>query len=177
MPTFAPAYDPRQRYLSLGSPGRMPAFHPSANYAVSTLRAHPAMISRRRRMALAGYDPRARYLTGLGQDNGGGYTPSPNVAPILPTFQPQDVTPPDIPLAMPTAPFPAGTYGSVVAPGTSVAVAPSGAMVINIPRPGGPASPSWFSATNSLLGISNGMLLMGVGGVALLAMLSSGRRR
>ena len=54
--------------------------------------------------------------------------------------------------------MPSGTYGSVATPGTAVTYSPSGGMLISVAQPSS---------------VSSSMLLLGLGGVALLALLAS----
>lgn len=215
MPTFAPSYNPRKRYLAalaglgqspnlvaggrywwaipsasprtLTGPGpKMPhVFHlPPQQARIATV-APPTMRSRRR-------------LRGLGQVDVSNLAPSPldiysagaatmsTESPILAQSSAQyqaalaaaaAVQPPSI-MGPGPAPAPIGVaYGSIVAPGTSVAFTPSGGQIINVPSPAAAAAPggaSWFSGSTG--GLPNAVLLVGIGGIALLALLSSRRR-
>lgn len=191
MPVFAPAFNPRKRYLSaLGNPAaaRGPAvFHVPAPQA--HLIAAAAGGGTRSRRRLRGYDPRARYLTGFGQDSTDTGTPafdwntaiqqmdtsppvsaSPDYNVITPASPPNLTLP--ISSQTPGSFVPAGTYGSVATPGTSVTYTPSGSMVLNVPAPAG--SSFWSGST---LGLPNTIVLAGLGGIALLALLSSSKGR
>lgn len=183
MPVFAQAYDPRSRYLTgLG----VVAAKTAAFRMPSAQRLTLLPMSRRRRMALAGYDPRARYLTGLRGLGQGDDTsdilaagaaamqteapiPSPSFTAALSPAAPA----PDLSLPSAAAPaLPAGTYGSVVAPNTSVTYTPTGGMVINVPQPAAAAAaPSFFSSSTA--GIPNTLILFGLGGIVLLAAMSA----
>ena len=210
MPTFAPPYNPRARYLSalgltpnmmpggrywwmnratnprtlsLGAPpaARPGAFHVPASRAAIVARAG---MSRRKRLALGQeeFDQSAATLAPSPSDIlAAGAVTNATVNPILsPSFGAQNyplAPAPNIgpyaggPLTPPA--LPSGTYGSVVAPGTSVSISPSGAMVANVPTPSGA---SWFSQA-SVGGLSNGTILIGLGGIALLAVMASRGRR
>ena len=141
----------------------------------------------RRRLLFGAFNPRRRYLTGLGQDDTSIYDqgaitnatdlaqPTQYSAAELAALTAQPSTP-DIPmLASGYAPvnLPAGTYGSSGASGTTVSVLPGGSMSVSVKPPSGT---SWFSQPG-VGGFSNGTVLLGVGAIGLLALMSSRGRR
>lgn len=187
-------YDPRARYLTgLGSPGpaKITALHVPPAYAALAARPMPQM-SRRKRLALYGYDPRRRYLAALGQDEGdtGPQNFDWSTAGAINTGSaPLPSTPADI---YPLAPAPAEvaytspTASVLPATGAIAVPSPTGSSAIVLPAAGLPASAnpssvsasaSWLSTPSSVFGgVSNGLVLLGLGGVALLALFSSRRR-
>jgi len=187
------------RTLGMGAPTtRVSAFHIPASQAASLYSrvAAPYAVpaSRRRRMQLAQDDSQAFDWTGAIQEM--------QSAPAIPAqtssaYQAQvaaagQMLAPTIAAGSPAPPIPAGTYGSVASPGTSVTFMPSGAEQVNIPIPkstaiaapvmtpvaaAAPTTASWFSAANPSLGISNGLLLAGIGAIALVVLVSSSRSK
>jgi len=201
VPTFALAYNPRRRYLSaLGAP---PTAHRLARVASARrasrrrlsmgAAANPNMIPGGRFWWLTP-TARPRTLTGLGQEEFDNSDTTVSDAgsvdwaalaqinatstPIIPQGPVQIPQAPNI--AIPPGPgvappLPSGTYGSVVAPNTTVTFTPSGGMITNVPAPAG-STAAWFGASSGIAGLSNGTILFGLGGIALLAMLSARRR-
>lgn len=168
-------YDPRHRYLTgLGAPRRR--------------------ASRRRLFGLgAHYDPRHRYLTGFGQDGGSDIpttlypeTITPDVPTItdislLPgsgvsipgtyvpgTIQPTDATIPSTLYSPPSSSNLTAAQLAQLIPG-AIATTTNLATALNQPQ-----AASWFN-TQSGLGVSNGIALLAIGGIAVLALLSSRR--
>lgn len=166
-------FDPRRRYLTGPPPGS-----PSAVY--------------RKRRLLAAFDPRVRYLRGLGDDSFPSLGPSPvedlsdTVNPYttaqyaldqasLPLLNAPAAGPNETGVGVVPGLLPAGsslpyTYSLFQTPSTAASMANATAT---------PSSAtSWFSQINPTLGVSNGLLVGGIGAIAaLVLLLPSGRKR
>jgi len=164
-------FNPRQRYLTgLGilSPRQM---------------RHQMRLSR-----LGAFDPRRRYLRGLGQDSDFDYTESNDISPVVPPFTPVANPAPVIGgttyLPLPTAGIsPTGPSSGILTSG-GLPVASIGAAGQIVPLVAGAAAAAPASSASfwsgSTLGLPNSTLILGLGGIALLALLaggSSGRSR
>ena len=133
--------------------------HPQGFSAYDPRRRYLTGPRPRRRFFFGAYDPRRRYLTGpiSAADIADMLAAKPIPAQSTPGYQAQVAAA----LATPAPAFPMGptAYVNLLAP-------PSGAA----------AGGSWFSRTNSLFGVSNGTLAIGIGAIGLLAMLSARKR-
>lgn len=167
------SFDPRRRYLTGPAPGS------------------PSVVFRKRR--LLAFDPRRRYLTGLGDDitaadltalanptgaNAGAYgssgpsqTQALDVAEGVPVLTPAQSAFTSLynyfqqPAVRPNSPVPV-----IVTPSTAAAIA--NAIPSSATQPA-----SWWSTQNPTFKVSNGTLVMGSGALALLVLLSGGRKR
>lgn len=146
-------------------------FNPRARYLTGPPAGSPSYALRKRR--LLAFDARRRYLTGLGDVSlpVTGF-PTAAIAPLGPQVPSNAAL--DFSQLFNYFSQPTVTPGKPV----PVAVTPSTAAAIANALPAsGAASPSWFSQPNSIFGVSNGVLVGGVGALALLVLLSGGRRR
>jgi hypothetical protein len=169
---------------------------PPVSFSAAPRAAAAATTGGRRRRRLSAYDPRRRYLS-LGQDGNGdsfdwnAAIAQEQAASIIPAqttpqyqaslAQAAGTLAPVVPTTIAPPTISSGSYGSVVAPNTAVTYLPSGAMQLSVPSPAAASTASWFNAVNPSLGISNGVLLIGVGLIGAVVLLgsgsSSGRRR
>lgn len=170
----------------------MSGFNARARYlrGLAGLGITPSQAYRKRRL-LAAFNPRARYLRGLGQDgitaadlqelaNPSGANDiygeaGPSQADAITSVE--TGLPPGIYAASPTpgtvAPLPGLTTGL-----TTLFTTPStAASLANKPATAAAPSTSWFSQTNPTLGISNGILVGGLGAIAAIVLLTGGRKR
>lgn len=164
-------FDPRRRYLT-----GPPAGSPSAVY--------------RKRRLLAAFDPRVRYLRGLGQDDitAADLQELSNPSGANDIYGQGGPSQTDALIAAETG-LPVGIYSAQpmtspvrLLPGLSTtttlfATPSTAASLANRPAATAAASTNWFSQTNPTLGISNGLLLGGVGAIAALVLLSGSKRR
>jgi hypothetical protein len=164
---------------------RLGAFNPRQRYLTGLGILSPRQMRHQLRLARMGaFNPRARYLTGprMGQDDSDfDYTESNDVSPIVPTFTPLANPAPAIPDVI-TAPFALPSPSSYLGPTSGTLLNTIGQAVATIGKAGvvqpltaAPSSASWFSGTTA--GIANSTLLLGVGAIALLALLASGGGR
>jgi hypothetical protein len=147
---------------------------------------------------VSAFNARKRYLTGLGLSPSQAYrkrrllarlgdddSDFPSLGPTSiadndPTID-YGVIDPTVQMAI------TGAGGSALGPAPAVGTLPTFispstvASIANLFKPASSSTPassaSWTSAVNPTFGVSNGVLLMGVGGIALRVMLSGGRRR
>lgn len=167
-----------------------PNFASGARFWWANSQAHAHTLSGparrpRRRLLFGAFDPRRRYLT-LGQDTSiydqGAITnatdlaiPAQSTAGYQAAIQAALAMPaPVIPMFASGGTLPVGTYPSSAVPGTALTVLPGGSMSVAVKSPA--AGTSWLSQPG-VGGFSNGVVLLGVGAIGLLAMLSSKGRR
>lgn len=162
----------------------MSGFNARARYlrGLSGLGITPSQAYRKSRL-LAGFNPRARYLRGFGQDE-------PSLGPYIPITETPDYGVIDTnvqmaetgaglnPLSSSTGlgpGTPAGTAGNLL---TTLFSTPStAASLANKPAVPATSTTSWFSQVNPTLGISNGILVGGLGAIAAIVLLTGGRKR
>ena len=175
-----PVFNPRARYLTgLG-------FDPRQRYLTGL-----GLMRRQRRLLMGRFNPRMRYLTGLGDSSvvneGGSPYDAIDANAIIasqigPTYT---YTPPSALVDPSLIPYPTsstpGTQTGTIQYGAG-AVMPSIVNAQGISTPLGvpvaaPSATSWFNTINPTLGVSNLTLVLGLGGLALLAIMGGSKRR